>query len=239
MHHESAQRMERNQLKNQDGVSQFIAKWSIYFIGLLIMSLGIVLTIKAGFGASPWDVLHIGLFQQLGLTIGTWSVIVGIVILATSSLLTKRLPLLGAFLNMISVGIFIDMYMLLPFLKTPDFVYGKIIMLLVGIIINGYGMGLYISAKCGAGPRDSLMMALTEKTGWKVSYIRSCMEVIVLFFGWLLGGPVFIGTIIYSILIGNIAGYALPQCFAFTEHIIKRLGRQTHKTIHEVNHFSN
>nr|WP_232284503.1 YitT family protein [Bacillus timonensis] len=211
-------------------------KWFTFFIGLLFLSLGIVIIIKADLGASPWDVLHIGLFKQIGLTIGSWSIIVGFFVLFLSSLLLKRLPQIGAFLNMISVGIFIDMFMMVPYLVTPESFIGKIMMLLVGLIINGYGMGIYISAKVGAGPRDSLMLALTELSKWKVQYIRSGMEIIVLTIGWLLGGPVFVGTLIYCVGIGYIAGFALPQC----ERMYVRLKRKLEKTpVIEINHFSN
>ncbi|WP_449537088.1 YczE/YyaS/YitT family protein [Ferdinandcohnia sp. Marseille-Q9671] len=223
-------------MKVQSSFSNHALKWSTYFIGLLIMSLGVVLIIKADLGASPWDVLHIGLYKQIGLTIGSWSIIVGFLVLFISAFLTKRLPQIGAFLNMISVGIFIDMYMMIPFFVTPESTTGKIIMLFLGLMINGYGMGIYISARVGAGPRDSLMLALTEITSWKVQYIRSGMEVIVLTVGWLLGGPVFLGTLVYCVGIGYIAGFALPQC----QRLFDGLKRRFEKTpVVEVNHFSN
>lgn len=200
------------------------------------MSFGIVLIIKAGLGASPWDVLHIGLFKQLGFTIGTWSIIVGFFVLSLSSILLKRLPQIGALLNMISIGLFIDMFMMVSFLVTPETFIGKIIMLLLGLIFNGYGMGIYISARVGAGPRDSLMLALTEISKWKVQYIRSGMEIIVLTIGWLLGGPVFIGTLICCVGIGYIAGFALPQCGRMYDGIKRKLEKTP---VIEINHFSN
>ncbi len=184
------------------------------------MSFGIVLTIKANMGSAPWDVLHIGLYRQFGLTIGTWSIIVGIVVLTVSSLLAKKWPKIGAFLNMLLVGIFIDMYMLIPSLQTPHTFFGKLSMLLVGIIITGYGMGFYISADMGAGPRDSLMLALMEKTGWKVQHIRIVMEVFVLLIGWMLGGPVSLGTLIFSVTIGSVFGVALPHCKKMTKRMM-------------------
>lgn len=206
-----------------------IFRWAIYFIGLLIMSFGIVLTIKANVGCAPWDVLHIGLYRNFGLTIGTWSIIVGLVVLTISALLLKQLPRIGAFLNMIFVGIFIDLYMMIPYLQVPNTLIGKFVMLLVGIVITGYGMGIYISANIGAGPRDSLMLALTELTGWKVQYIRIAMEAFVLFIGWILGGPVSIGTLIFCIMIGSVAGVALPQCQRMAEWIlVRRVDIETH-----------
>lgn len=193
-------------------ISYSASQWLIFLVGLLVMAFGLVLMIKADIGSAPWDVFHIGLYKQFGLTIGTWSIIVGFFILFIAGILSKSWPQLGAFLNMLLVGIFIDLYMMLPFIHTPNSFVGKIIMLIIGIIINGYGIGIYISAKCGAGPRDTLMLVLTSKTGWKVQHIRGVMEIVVLTLGFLLGGPVNVGTILFCFSIGPIVGFTLPQC---------------------------
>lgn len=198
-------------------------RFFIYFLGLLLMSLGIVFLIKADIGATPWDVLHVGLHYQFGLTIGTWSILVGVAILTLASIISKEFPQIGAFLNMLLVGVFIDLYFLLPIIQTPGDWMGKSLMFAAGLLLNGYGMGLYISASFGAGPRDSLMIALTTKTGWKVTYVRAWIEIIVLIIGWQLGGPVFIGTVVFSFVIGPIVGIALPQCKIVTDYFLKKL----------------
>lgn len=202
---------------------QLIPRFLIYFFGLLIMALGIVLILKANLGATPWDVLHVGLYYQFGLTIGSWSIIVGLVILGVSALLTKKIPQIGAFINMLSVGIFIDMYLFLPFIQTPSTIIGKVIMFIIGLVIMCYGMGFYISPNLGAGPRDSLMLALTSRTGWKVRNIRGTMEIFVLIIGWLLGGPVSFGTFMLSLLIGPLFGFAMPQCNFVTNFLLGKL----------------
>ncbi len=209
------------QKRGQTG-SRFI----VYISGLLVMSLGIVLLIKADFGAPPWDVFHVGLYYQLGWTIGTWSIIVGFFILAVSAVIDKKFPQIGAFLNMILVGLFIDMYFLLPFIDTPGTWAGKLLMFFSGLVINAYGMGIYISAQFGAGPRDSLMLALKSKMGWKVQNVRAAMEIIVLLLGWQLGGPVFLGTVLYSVFIGPLAGVSLRQTQKLTDHLLLRLQRK-------------
>lgn len=229
--HRAEYRTEKMSVKGHHRINKLLVKWMIYFTGLFIMAFGIVLMIKANIGAAPWDVLHIGLFKQLGFTIGTWSIIVGFMILTLSSIMLKALPQLGAFLNMLTVGLFIDMYMAIPFLTTPNTLIGKMVMLLVGIVITGYGIGIYISSRCGAGPRDSLMIALTEKTGMKVQYIRGIMEIIVLSIGWVLGGPVFIGTVIFSFTIGIVVGYTLPRCQTIADNLIKKVSKQTEQII--------
>ncbi|MBU8905527.1 YczE/YyaS/YitT family protein [Desertibacillus haloalkaliphilus] len=199
---------------------RFLLRWLFFMVGLIIMSFGIALLIKADLGSAPWDVLHIGLQLQFGLTIGTWTVIAGFFIIVLSTLLTKEWPQAGAFINMVLVGVFVDVFYFI--LETPSSLYGQFLMLFLGIIIIGYGMGLYIAPKCGAGPRDSLMLAITQRTGWKVQWVRSGMEVIVLTVGWLLGGPVFIGTILFSFGIGTVVGFTLPQCQQFVDRVIER-----------------
>ncbi|WP_059171243.1 YitT family protein [Bacillus sp. FJAT-27445] len=211
---------------------QIGARFAIYTIGLMAMSLGVVLLIRSGAGASPWDVFHVGLYKHLGLTVGSWTIIVGIVILAASAILSRELPHVGAFLNMLFVGVFIDMFMLIPFLREPSGFFGQIAMFISGLLFLGYGMGLYISASLGTGPRDSLMAAIIEKTGWKVRNVRGAIELSVLLIGWRLGGPVSWGTIAFCIAIGPLAGIALPQCFALTDRILDNLkGTQSVKEV--------
>jgi uncharacterized membrane protein YczE len=208
-------------------------RFIIYLLGLLVMSLGIVLIILADLGPSPWDVLHVGLYYRFGLTIGSWSIIAGFMILTISALLSKSIPQSGAFLNMVLVGLFIDMFLMIPFLQTPSSFTGKILMFAIGLLINCYGMGLYISARLGAGPRDSLMLAITSKTGWKVGRVRIAIEVLAFTIGWQLGGPIFWGTIVYGILIGVLAGYAIPQCQNVTNKILRKLQKETDPDIYQ------
>lgn len=211
---------ERRKRKQQ----HVLFRWLIFILGLLIMSFGIVLMIKANLGSAPWDVFHIGLKLNFGLTIGTWSIIVGIAVIGVTSILTRAWPKLGALVNMVLVGVFIDIFMFLLTWLEPTHVLLRLGLLIAGILINGYGIGLYIAPQCGAGPRDSLMLAVAERTKWKVQYVRSGMEVLVLLAGWLLGGPVFIGTVLFTFGIGTVVGYTLPQCQKTVDRWLSRLG---------------
>ncbi|GAE26716.1 membrane protein [Halalkalibacter wakoensis JCM 9140] len=188
--------------------------------GLIVMALGIALMIHANLGGAPWDVLHIGLTKQLGLTVGTWSIIMGFVVLSITAFLMKSWPQIGAFLNMLFLGIFIDLFLWL--IPAPATMFWQYSMMLLGILIIGYGIGIYIAPGCGAGPRDSLMLALQQKTGWKVQHVRVLMEVSVLSIGWLLGGTVFIGTLIFCFGIGSVVGVTLPQCKRIFDYILER-----------------
>ncbi|CAN7156135.1 YczE/YyaS/YitT family protein [Rossellomorea sp. LjRoot5] len=196
-------------------------RWSFFFVGLLVLSFGISLTIKGkDLGIGPWDVFHYGLFKQLGLTIGTWSIIVGFIILFVTGIGTRSFPKAGAFINMLLIGIFIDVFNFV--LPDPHSLVAQTIVFAIGIVVIGYGIGLYVSADLGAGPRDSLMLLVVEKTGWKVQWVRNGMEIIVFFFGWLLGGPVGIGTVIIALGLGSIVGFSLPQSKKLLHFLIAR-----------------
>jgi uncharacterized protein len=200
---------------------EFVIRWAFFFVGLLVLALGITLTIKGkDLGIGPWDVFHYGLFKQLGLTIGTWSIIAGFVILLITGIGTKTFPKIGAFLNMLLIGIFIDLFNFL--IPDPESFGAQLIVFAIGILVIGYGIGLYVSADLGAGPRDSLMLLVTEKTGWKVQWVRNGMELIVFFFGWLLGGPVGIGTVVIALGLGSIVGISLPQSKKLLEYVLTK-----------------
>lgn len=191
-------------------------RWSFFFIGLAVLGLGIAMTIKGkAFGIGPWDVFHYGLFKQFGLTIGTWSIITGFIILVLTSIYTKKLPPLGAFLNMLCLGLFIDFFLYL--LPDPASLISQGIVFVVGIIVLGYGIGLYVTSGLGAGPRDGIMLLIVEKTGWRIDWVRNGIEMAVLLLGWLLGGPVGVGSIVIAFMLGKIIQFSMPQCKALLE----------------------
>ncbi|MCP3739881.1 YczE/YyaS/YitT family protein [Rossellomorea sp. BNER] len=194
-------------------------RWTFFFVGLIVLALGITLTIKGkDLGIGPWDVFHYGLFTQFGLTIGTWSIIVGIFLLTMTAIFTKVLPKIGAFLNMLLLGIFIDLFNYI--IPDPETILVQTVLFIIGTVIVGYGIGLYVSADLGAGPRDSLMLLIVEKTGWKIQWVRNGIEMMVFLFGWLLGGPVGIGTVFIAIFLGSMVGISLPQCQKLLQSIL-------------------
>lgn len=173
------------------------------------MSLGISLTIKGQtLGIGPWDVLHVALFEQFGLTIGTWSIIAGFTLILAVVLFEKRWPLLGTWLNIILIGSFIDFYNWL--LPTPETFAMQMFVFILGVIVMGIGAGTYVEPRVGAGPRDSIMMMIVDRTGAKVKTVRTSMEVIVAAVGWALGGPLGLGTVIIALMLGQIVHYTLP-----------------------------
>lgn len=186
-------------------------RWAFYLVGMMVMSLGITMTIKGQvFGTSPWDVLHIGLYQTLGLTIGTWSILTGLMIILGTSVILKTWPKIGTWINMLAIGSFIDLFnWLLP--STDIFVF-QLIYFALGLFVLGFGAGMYISPNVGAGPRDSMMILLVEKLGLSIKLARAIIELVVVFVGWALGGPVGVGTVILALLSGYVVQFSLAYC---------------------------
>ena len=186
-------------------------RWTFFIVGMIIMSLGITMSIKGKIiGTSPWDVLHVGLFQNFGLTIGTWSIITGLLIIASTSLVLKEWPKMGTWLNMLLIGLFIDVFNWL--LPTTDVYVLQIAYFIVGVLILSFGCGMYIAPNMGAGPRDTLMMIIVEKFGGTIKSARMGIEVLVTILGGLLGGPVGVGTVLIALTSGYIVQYSLPYC---------------------------
>lgn len=186
----------------------FLMRCLFFFIGIIVLSLGLTLTIKGQIlGVGSWDVLHIGLAKSIGLTIGTWSILIGLGILAIDMIVRKRWPLPGTFLDMFLTGIFIDIFNY--WLPDIDGFWMQLLAYMTGLLLLGWGCGMYMVANLGIGPRDTLMLLFAQKLGWSVMRSRTIMEVTVAILGFLLGGPVGLGTVLMAIVLGPIVQYAL------------------------------
>lgn len=169
--------------------------------GIFLFSLGIVITINANIGYSPWDVFHVGLSKTLGMSIGTASMIAGLFFAIVVILMGEKLGL-GTVVNIIFIGIFIDLlanFHLIPLAN--NFTVG-IIMMIIGLFVISLGSYFYIGSAFGAGPRDSLMVVVARKTGVPVGVCRGTIELMALLVGWKLGGMVGLGTVLSALLIG-------------------------------------
>lgn len=186
----------------------FFARCLFFLTGILVLSLGITLTIKGQvFGVGSWDVLHIGLANTFGLTIGTWSILIGLAILAFDMFFTKKFPLPGTFIDMFLAGIFIDIFNY--WIPDIDGFWMQLFAYISGLILLGWGCGMYMVANLGIGPRDTLMLLMVHKLGWSVTRSRTTMEVTVAILGFLLGGPIGIGTALMAFGLGPIVQFAL------------------------------
>lgn len=172
------------------------------YVGLALYGASSALLVVSGLGLEPWNVLHQGLAELTGLTIGVVSIIVGAAVLLLWIPLRQR-PGLGTVSNVLVVGLAMDGTLAL----VPD-AHGlavRIPLLLAGILLNGVATGLYISASFGPGPRDGLMTGLHRLTGRSIRLIRTGIEVAVVATGFALGGTVGIGTLLYALAIGPLA----------------------------------
>jgi len=196
---------------------EIVFRWLFFFFGLMVMGLGVALTIKGQrFGVGSWDVLHIGLFKNLGLSIGLWSIIMGIIIITISSIGLRELPKLGTFMNMLFVGLFIDFFNWL--LPDPSTFSVQFISFVLGVMLLAIGCGIYISADLGAGPRDTLMLLAVKKLNFSIRVARTVMEVTVAIVGYLLGGPIGVGTVIMAFGLGPIIQVSL----GYSEKVLAR-----------------
>lgn len=177
------------------------------YAGLVLYGISDAMLLLAGLGVDPWDVLHQGLARRLGLGVGTWSIIIGALVLLLWFPLRQR-PGFGTASNVIVVGAVIDL--VLALVPVPHGLLLRWAVLLAGVFLNGVATGAYIGAGLGPGPRDGLMTGLAAR-GLSVRVVRTCIELSVLLIGWLLGGSVGVGTVVYALAIGPLAHVFIPR----------------------------
>lgn len=176
-------------------------------IGLWLYGATMALLVESGLGLDPWDVFHEGLTHHLPLTFGQVVILVGAVLLLLWVPLRQR-PGIGTVLNVVLIGIAVDVTLAL--LPTPDALGVQVGFLLVGVVGNGIAGALYIGADLGTGPRDGLWTGIVRRTGRSVRLVRTSLEVTVLAVGFVLGGTVGVGTVLYALAIGPVVQLFLP-----------------------------
>lgn len=177
------------------------------FIGLALYGASMALMLRAALGLDPWDVFHQGLSAQTGVSIGMLVNLVGAVVLLLWIPLRQR-PGIGTVANVVVIGTAMDLT--LAVLPAIDEIWLQAGALAGAVAVNGLAGALYIGAGLGPGPRDGLMTGLARRTGWSLRLVRTGIELTVLALGWLLGGTVGIGTVIYAFAIGPLVQAMLP-----------------------------
>ncbi|MGY0056819.1 membrane protein YczE [Streptomyces sp. LZ34] len=172
----------------------------------MLYGVSMALQLRAGLGLDPWDVFHQGIAGHTSLSFGTVTIVVGAAVLLLWIPLRQR-PGLGTVSNVAVIGLVVDITLwLIPELHALTL---RIPLLVFSVVLNGAATGLYISARFGPGPRDGLMTGLHRRTGRSVRLMRTAIEVTVLAVGFVLGGSVGVGTVLYALSIGPLAQYFL------------------------------
>jgi uncharacterized membrane protein YczE len=177
------------------------------YIGLFLYGMGIAMIVRGELGVAPWDVLTQGIAKQTGLNFGLITILMsGVVLLLWIPIRQK--PGFGTVMNALLVGPAADvgLWLIPPGLD----LWARMILLPAGIVVLAIATGLYIGGHFGPGPRDGLMTGLHRVTGWRIWIVRTGIEVTVLAIGWLLGGNVGIGTLLFALTIGPLCGWAIP-----------------------------
>lgn len=180
--------------------------------GLVLYGASMAMQLRATLGVNPWDVFHQGLAQSISLghrplSFGLVTAITGTVVLLLWFPLRQR-PGIGTVANVVVIAISVDAALAL--LPTPAGLPAQVGLLVGGVVANGVASAAYIGARLGPGPRDGLMTGLAARTGWSIRLVRTGIEVTVLGVGWLLGGIVGVGTVLYALAIGPLTQAFLP-----------------------------
>ncbi len=195
----------------------------LFFLGLTFFGLGNAIAVKVKYiGLHPWEVLNVALYEHFGLTIGTWGVICGLILILISSFVARSYINIGTVLNALCIGPIMDFFLWLDILPNATNTWLDYLILMIGVFFAGLGGGMYVAAGIGAGPRDGFMLSISDKTGLSISKARIIVESIVLVFGLLLGGPVFIATFLYTFLQSPIFQHSLKFFNALMESINRK-----------------
>ena len=168
-------------------------------IGLVLFGLGEALLISAGIGVSPWTVFGQGISNVLNVSIGFATFIISLFVLLCWIPL-KQIPGIGTVLNVIIIASVLDYS--LPYLPSPETYILRLTQVVLGVVITGFGGGVYLIANLGPGPRDGLMTGLQRISDFPIAWVRSGIELTVVLIGWILGGIVGIGTLVFAFGIG-------------------------------------
>jgi uncharacterized membrane protein YczE len=176
------------------------------FVGLVLYGATAAMMVLAGLGVDPWDVLHQGLSRTFGLGIGTWAIIASVLVLLCWIPLRQR-PGVGTVANALVVGLVIDL--VLSLFHPPHAVWERVLILIAAVAGNGLATGFYIGAGLGPGPRDGLSTGIAGR-GHSMRVVRTGIEATVVLTGFLLGGTVGVGTLLYALAIGPITHITIP-----------------------------
>jgi uncharacterized protein len=178
-------------------------RWARLILGLWLFAVGTFMTLQSGLGLSPWDVLHDGLSTKTPLSFGAALILVGVGLVGATTLAGLK-PGAGTVANMLLIGIFVDLLLALGIAADAPScpIWIRVVVTVAGIVVIGLGSALYIGAEMGAGPRDGLMVLIATRARVRIGVARALVEGTALVVGWLLGGQLGMGTVLFALGIG-------------------------------------
>ncbi|WP_310358184.1 YczE/YyaS/YitT family protein [Neobacillus drentensis] len=196
------------------------AKYVVYVLGIFILTLGISFTIQSGLGTSPFDALLVGLSINVGLTVGSWEIIIALLLIGCNSFLKRQRPEFLGLLTAFITGIGIDMWLfLLHNLITLELWYSKVVYFGIGLVVIGLGTATYLHTNFAPIPVDRLTLIIQELTGKNIFLSRTFIYLVFLIMAMIFNGPIGIGTLLTVCLGGLILNYFMP----FTKRVLDRI----------------
>ncbi|MGG3467797.1 membrane protein [Neobacillus pocheonensis] len=200
---------------------KFFIRFLFFIIGLFIMTFGVCMTIKvADIGVGAWDALNVALTEKVGLSVGKWVMLDGVVLMFLVSILLKKRPDVLSLLTIVVIGTLVDFW-LGTFLElfSVNLLIAKLAMLLIGILIIGFGASIYLQARFPQSPIDNFMLAIKERFRVNLMLAKTIGEITALIPAFFLNGPISYGTIIITFAVGP----AIQLFFPFFEKLMQRL----------------
>lgn len=196
-----------------------------YFIGLIILTLGIALAVQSQLGTSPFDALLVGLYRTFGLSIGSWEVVVGFAMIVGNAVAERKRPELFALVTSLVTGIGIDSwFFLLGDMIVPETWITQTVCLIFSIFFTGLGIAIYLQSIVAPNPMDRSMIIVAKATGWSMTASRAAISVLLVFIAFFFNGAIGIGTLVNAIFVGMIIQFILPTAEKYRAKSLSKIG---------------
>jgi len=192
-------------------------------VGILILTLGISLTIQSNLGTSPFDALLVGLSKNVGLTVGSWEIILALLLICSNSLLARQRPEILGLITAFITGIGIDMWLFLFHdVVTPDIWYSQAVCFVIGLVVVGLGTATYLHTNFAPIPVDRLTLIIKELTKKTIFFSRTAIYLLFLVLAIICKGPIGIGTLLTVCLGGFILHFFMPITGRILDNILNK-----------------
>ncbi|MCM0623888.1 YitT family protein [Lysinibacillus capsici] len=196
-------------------------KYVFYVVGILILTLGISLTIQSKLGTSPFDALLVGLSKNVGLTVGSWEIILALLLIGSNSLLARQRPEILGLVTALITGIGIDMWLfLLHDIVSPDLWFSQAVCFTTGLVVVGLGTATYLHTNFAPIPVDRLTLIIKELTRKTVFFSRTLIYILFLMLAIIFNGPIGVGTLLTVCLGGYILHFFMPITGRILDNIL-------------------